>query len=87
MKMKKNSIALVFDLDDENIVNVEMISNSFVDTLDMSLINTAANSVKVYLAMEKFEISEDEIAAINSGVTINRTVLDESKDSADEIWK
>ena len=81
---EKNSLALVFDLNEENIINVELISNSFVDSLDMSMINSAANSVKVYLAMEKFEISEEEIATINSGVTINRTVLDESKDSADE---
>ena len=81
---EKNSLALVFDLNEENIVNVELISNNFVDALDMSMINSAANSVKVYLAMEKFDISEEEIMAINSGVTINRTVLDESKDSADE---
>ena len=80
----KNSLALVFDLDDTNIINVELISNNFVDALDMSLINSAANSVKVYLAMEKFDISDEEIVAINSGVNINRTVLDESKDSADE---
>ena len=80
----KNSLALVFDLDDANIINVELISNNFVDALDMSLINSAANSVKVYLAMEKFDISDEEIVAINSGVNINRTVLDESKDSADE---
>ncbi len=81
---ESNSLALVFDLDEENILNVELISNNFVDALDMSMINSAANSVKVYLAMEKFEISEEEIAIINSGVNINRTVLDESKDSADE---
>ena len=81
---EKNSLALVFDLNEENIVDVELISNNFVDALDMSMINSAANSVKVYLAMEKFDISEEEIVAINSGVTINRTVLDESKDSADE---
>lgn len=81
---EKNSIALVFDFDDQNIVSVEMISNNFVDTLDMSTINSATNSVKVYLAMDKFEISEEEMAIINSGVTIQRTILDESKDSADE---
>ena len=81
---EKNSIALVFDFDDQNIVSVEMISNNFVDTLDMSTINSAANSVTVYLAMDKFEISEEEMAIINSGVTIQRTILDESKDSADE---
>ena len=61
-----------------------MISNNFVDTLDMSTINSAANAVKVYLAMDKFEISEEEMTIINTGVAIQRTILDESKDSADE---
>lgn len=81
---EKDSLILVFDLDEENIVNVEMISNNFVDSMDMATINSAVNSVKVALAMTKFDISEEEMLAINSGVVINRTVLDESKDSADE---
>lgn len=81
---EKNAIALVFDFDDQNIVSVEMISNNFVDTLDMSTINSAANAVKVYLAMDKFEISEEEMTIINTGVAIQRTILDDSKDSADE---
>lgn len=81
---EKNSIILVFDLDEEDIINVEMISNNFVDSLDMATINSGVNSVKVSLAMSKFDISEEEMLAINSGVVINRTVLDESKDSADE---
>ena len=76
---EKDSIALVFDYDEENIVKVEMITNGFVDTLNMSLINSAVNSVKTYLAVEKFEISEEELLALNTPVTIERTVLDEEK--------
>ena len=81
---EKNSIALVFNYDEENIVKVEMITNGFVDTLNMSLINSAVNSVKTYLAVEKFEISEEELLALNTPVTIERTVLDEEKDSTEE---
>ncbi len=81
---EKNSIALVFDFDEQDIVSVLMISNNFIDTLSMSTINSAANSVKVYLAMDKFEISEEEMAVINTGVNIQRTILDENKDSAEE---
>ena len=81
---EKDSIALVFDYDEENIVKVEMITNGFVDTLNMSLINSAVNSVKTYLAVEKFEISEEELLALNTPVTIERTVLDEEKDSTEE---
>ena len=81
---EKDSIALVFNYDEENIVKVEMITNGFVDTLNMSLINSAVNSVKTYLAVEKFEISEEELLALNTPVTIERTVLDEEKDSTEE---
>ena len=80
---EKDSIALVFNYE-ENIVKVEMITNDFVDTLNMSLINSAVNSVKTYLAVEKFEISEEELLALNTPVTIERTVLDEEKDSTEE---
>ena len=81
---EKDSIALVFDYDEENIIKVSMITHGFVDTLNMTLINSAVNSVKTYLAVEKFEISEDELLALNTPVTIERTVLDEEKDSAEE---
>ena len=81
---EKDSIALVFNYDEENIIKVEMITNGFVDTLNMSLINSAVNSVKTYLAVEKFEISEEELLALNTPVTIERTVLDEEKDSTEE---
>ncbi len=81
---EKDSIALVFDYDEENIIKVSMITHGFVDTLNMTLINSAINSVKTYLAVEKFEISEEELLALNTPVTIERTVLDENKDSAEE---
>lgn len=81
---EKDSIALVFDYDEENIIKVSMITHGFVDTLNMTLINSAVNSVKTYLAVEKFEISEEELLALNTPVTIERTVLDEEKDSAEE---
>ncbi len=81
---EKDSIALVFDYDEENIIKVSMITHGFVDTLNMTLINSAVNSVKTYLAVEKFEISEEELLALNTPVTIERTVLDEEKDSTEE---
>ena len=81
---EKDSIALVFDYDEKDIIKVSMITHGFVDTLNMTLINSAVNSVKTYLAVEKFEISEEELLALNTPVTIERTVLDEEKDSSEE---
>lgn len=79
-----NSILLIFNDSKENVINVEMISNDFIDTLDMANINSTINNVKVYMAIEKYNISEEQIAGLTSGITINRTILNEGKDSIDE---
>lgn len=81
---EKDSIVLIFDNNEENIINVEMISNDYISTISTSLINMAVNNTKVYLAVLKYEISEDEISALTSNVVIERTILDESKDSTEE---
>lgn len=80
----KKSLILVFNPSEENVIGVEMISNDFADTLDFTMINSAVNNVKVYLAIEKYNISQEQIAGLTSNVTIERQVLDESKDSAEE---
>jgi len=79
----KNSIILVFDNSDD-IIDVEMISNDFVDTISSSVINMSVNSTKVYLAVLKYQISEDELAALTGNVEINRTILNEELDSTEE---
>ena len=81
---EKDAIILVFDNSEENVVDVEMISNDFVDTISTSLINMSVNSTKVYLAVLKYNISEDELAALTGNVAIERTILDEGKDSTEE---
>lgn len=81
---EKNSIVLVFNNSDQNVLDVEMISNDFIDTISMSAINIAVNNTKTYLAILKYDISEDELAALSTGVEINRTILDENKDSTEE---
>lgn len=78
-----NSIVLVFNNSDD-IMDVEMISNDFVDTISMSLINMSVNSTKVYLAVLKYNIGEDELNALTGSVEIQRTILDETKDSTEE---
>lgn len=81
---EKNAIALIFNNNEENIIDVEMISNDFVDTISTSIINMSVNSTKVYLAVLKYDISEEEFSGLTSGVNIERTILDESKDSTEE---
>lgn len=81
---EKNSIVLIFNNSEENILDVEMISNDFVSTISMSIINMSVNNTKTYLAVLKYNISQDELAALSGNVSINRIILDESKDSTEE---
>ena len=81
---EKNTIILTFNNSEENVVDVDVISNDYFDTLTLATINNTVNNVKVYMAIEKYQISEEQLAGITNGVTINRIVLDEDKDSVDE---
>ena len=79
-----NSIVIVFNPDEDNVINVEMISNDFSNTMDFTIINTAVNKVKVYLAIEKYDISPEQLAGLTSTIEMERTVLDENKNSSKE---
>lgn len=80
---ESNSIYIIFDYDEENIISVKMITNEFLDTYDIPVIQTAVNNTKLVLAIEKHNITEEELAAITTGVEIDREVLNE-ENSVDE---
>lgn len=80
---EQNSIYIIFDYDEENIISVKMITNEYLDTMDIPVIQTAINNTKLVLAIEKHNITEEELAAITTGVEIDREVLNE-ENSVDE---
>ena len=79
----KNAIILVFDLS-ENIIDVEMISNDYADTVTSSLISASVNGVKTSLAIAKYNINQEQYAGLFGNVEIKRTILDETKNSTEE---
>lgn len=81
---ENNSILLIINNNSDSIIEVEMISNDYVETIAMNLINSSVNGVKTYLAAIEYELNENELLNLTSGVVINRTILDETKDSAEE---
>lgn len=81
---EKDSIILIINNSDTNIIDVEMISNDYVDTMSMSLINTSINGVKTYLSALKYELTNEELINLTGGVEINRVILNEELDSAEE---
>lgn len=77
---EKNSIVIVFDNDEENVISVKMITNDYLDLVDIPVITTAINNTKLVMAIEKHNISEEELNALTSLVNIDREVL--NKDSS-----
>lgn len=77
---EKNSIIIIFDYDDKNVIAVKMVTNDYLDLVDIPIITTAINNTKLVMAIEKHNISEEELNALTSSVTIDREVL--NKDSS-----
>jgi len=83
LKEENNSIILIINKSDM-IIDVEMISNDYIDTMSMTLINTSVNNVKTYLSALEYNLSNEQLANLTGGVVINRVVLNEDLDSTEE---
>lgn len=77
-------IALVFAKNIDKVVDVTLISESYIDTIDYQLISSAVNNTKMVIAIQESNISMEEIRKIYSPVEINRIYLDETKKSEEE---
>lgn len=81
---EKNSVVLVINNDDKNVINVNMITNQFSNLTDLSIITNAINSTKTVLAINKYNITEEELTGLTDSVEINREILSEKENSTDE---
>lgn len=79
-----NIVAFIINPDTQNVLNVSLISEAYIDTISMQILEQAINATKVQIAIQNSNISEEELNKIYSGVTINRIILDETKKSEDE---
>ncbi len=76
-------VILVINPDNENVFNVEVISDAYIDTVTYQVMLSALNSTKVSIAMERSNVDQSIIQKINKAVEVKRTFIDEDK-SADE---
>ena len=81
---KTNALIIVFNEDEENVIDVEIISKEYIDAIDSSVLTGAINNTKVALAILKSNIPIEKINEIYNPVEIERTFLDEEKNSEDE---
>lgn len=81
---EKDSIILIIDTNETDILKAEVISNDYIDTLDYNLITNSLNNIKLVLAIQKYNIEEEALNALTTSAVIERQILDETKDSAEE---
>lgn len=84
---EKDSIVLIINDSEKDVIDVTMITNAYLGLTDIPILTSAINNTKLLLAIEKYDISDEELAALSTGVTVNREVLDESKQSTDEAME
>jgi len=83
-KDKEKALIIVFNENEENVIDVELISKEYIDMVESSTITGAINNTKVALAILKSNIPMEQINEIYAPVEIERTFLDENKTSEDE---
>ena len=83
LKNSKN-IAVVFNNDEENFINAEVITKGYINTTIYQPIVESINKVRYQIALESSSITEEELATLNEQVVINRIILDENKTSEEE---
>ena len=73
-----------FNNDPTTVLKTVLISKDFIETVDYQLIYNAINNTKTMKAIEELQLSNEEINKLYSQAIIERVIIDESKDAADE---
>lgn len=81
---EEGGIIVEINPDPENVISVNLISKSTVDTYDFSLISSSISSVKMLVAIEEQGITQEEFNKIVSNVVIERQVIDSEATTEDE---
>lgn len=74
-----NQILIVLEEDNTNYLKSQVISESYIDTLDYQVITQSLMATKSTLALQKSDIDLNELNAISSPIAIERIILDETK--------
>lgn len=81
---EEDNIILEVLEDSSNLVKANLISNKYIDYIDMQLINSVINNTKVQIAIEKSNVDVDLLNRIYNEVSVERIILDDDKSSQEE---
>lgn len=78
------SMVLLINPSKENIIDVTLVTNEYLDLIDLPVLNGAINSTKMLIGMERYHINPKDLALITSPVEVNRLILDSDHKSEEE---
>jgi len=84
VKEEETSIVITFTHSEENVLDVSILTKSYIDLMDTQVLTSAINNTKTTIAIANSNISEDVLASIYNPVNIERIFLEEEKNSEDE---
>lgn len=84
VKGENKKIAFIINSSEENVLDVTLVSDGYIDSVDYQLLSTAVNNTKTILATSMSNIEQSELAKITTPVEIKREILDETKKTEDE---
>lgn len=76
--------AFILKKDDEHVLDVTLMSDGYIDTVDYQLLSTAIHNTKTMIATSESNIPLEEVNKIVGQVDIKREILDETKKTEDE---
>lgn len=79
-----NIIAIIVEPDLEETLKVLIISESYIDTIKMQILEQAINNTKIKIATYNSNINEETLNKIYKNIEINRLILDKTKKSEEE---
>ncbi len=81
---EKEAYVFVVKPNEETVLDVTLLSDGYIDAIDYQLLSTAVNNTKTSLAIQKSNLTEEELNRLYSKIEIKRIYLDENKKTEDE---
>ncbi len=69
----------------DNVIEAKLITEAYLDTVNQQVIHTTLNETKTTIALHESEIDQAELAKITTPIEIERVILDEEKDTEEEL--
>ena len=83
-KLKDEEIIIIINEDKENTLDVTMVTEGYIDTMDYQVLYGAINNTKTMIAINNSNVDPSILTNIYKEVEIKRELLDETKKTEDE---